>query len=407
MTIKLLKEEVLDRDLCTGCGACSLACPRQVIQFDKDLVVPILNFESDGCTGCDDCYKVCPGADPETEISEAALFGRSRTAEERWLGVLKGAYGATSKVPEIQQASSSGGAATTILIQSQKSLDVEFVLTMGRNREEGWRAASEITTSPDQITSNAQSTYQLAPYLQTLRPLFENNRSSKIAIVGLACHMQAVRKMQRLSGAIGDWARSSIVLLVETACSSNTLPSGTKKILSDSMKIDPSEVKNVRFRAGTYPGRFKATLRDDSSQSTEFWEILDILKKNKTHRCLTCGDWMSGLADISVCDGDPNVFESSVNKAEIAKHGRVIVRTDIGDLILAACNENNVLELWPITMDGFNLGLERKKNRRRHYESIGIKNIPKGPNVIDSFEGEEIVSDERLIDPNSYRRAKA
>jgi len=247
MTINLLKEEVLDQDLCTGCGACSLACPTQVIQFDKDLVIPILNFESDGCIGCDDCYKVCPGADPETEISEDALFGRSRTAEERWLGILKGAYGGTSKVPEIQQASSSGGAATTILIQSQKSLNVEFVLTMGRNRDEGWRAASEIATASDQITGNAQSTYQLAPYLQTLRPLFESNRDSKIAIVGLACHMQAVRKMQRLSGAVGDWARSSIVLLVETACSSNTLPSGTKKILSDRMKIDPSEVKMCDF----------------------------------------------------------------------------------------------------------------------------------------------------------------
>lgn len=108
-----------------------------------------------------------------------------------------------------------------------------------------------------------------------------------------------------------------------------------------------------------------------------------------------------------MCDGDPNIFESSVNEAEIVKHARVIFRTDIGERILAACNENDVLELWPITMDGFNLGLERKKNRRRHYESIGIKNIPKGPNVIDSYEGVEIVSDEKLIDPNSYRRVKA
>jgi coenzyme F420 hydrogenase subunit beta len=46
MSIIKLKQEVLDPGLCTGCGACGLVCPRQVIVFDPDRVTPRLDFDT-------------------------------------------------------------------------------------------------------------------------------------------------------------------------------------------------------------------------------------------------------------------------------------------------------------------------------------------------------------------------
>jgi coenzyme F420 hydrogenase subunit beta len=33
---------------------------------------------------------------------------------------------------------------------------------------------------------------------------------------------------------------------------------------------------------------------------------------------------MSGVADISVCDGDPNFFEASLGRPAEEKHGQII-----------------------------------------------------------------------------------
>lgn len=401
-----LKTDVIDPALCAGCGACALVCPAQLIAFDRDRVEPRLDFVDDACVGCTQCHAVCPGRDPETRRSEELRFGRGRTADERWLGIHGEAFGARSRDPEIVERSASGGAVTTLLLASRAALGVEHVLTMGRDHDEGWRARGDVTGDAAAIVENAQSTYQLAPYLVALRPIFEERPGHEIAVVGIACHMQAIRKLQRQDTAIGVWARERIVLLIEIACSSNTLPAGTSSIITDVLGIDRDAVVGVKYRDGSYPGRFAVRRRDRAPSHVEFWQTLKVLKENKTHRCLTCGDWMSGLADISVCDGDPNIFQASLEPGRIAKHGRVLLRTDRGRQLWDHCLARDLLEAWPITFDGFNLGLERKRNRRRHYEQLPVA-LPAGPGVEDVYDAAELETDEALIDPKRYRRGTA
>ncbi|AWV02723.1 hydrogenase [Burkholderia sp. JP2-270] len=404
MSIVKLKQEVLEPALCAGCGACGLVCPKQLIRFDKDRITPVLDFDTDACATCDaPCHAVCPGADPATDASEEHLFGRRRTVDERWLGIVGSVLGATSTSEEIRARSASGGAATALLLESRRYLDVKHVLSMGRDAAEGWRAAPVVSNETEHIVGNAQSTYQMAPYLVALRAVYEATPGDNVAVVGLACHIQALRKLQRLDSALGRWARERIVLLVETACSSNTLPAGTSSIVSGVLGLELDEVVDVKYREGAYPGNFQTRTRDGRAHVVQFWEILGKLKENKTHRCLTCGDWMSGLADISVSDGDPNIFDASVNGATIAKHARLIVRTPLGGALIEHAVEQGVLERWAIDLSGFNLGLERKRNRRRHYELSALP-IPKGPGAGDAFERDSLRSDDELINPETYKR---
>lgn len=403
MTVETLRRVVLDPALCAGCGACGLACPKQLIEFDAERVAPIIDFDAAQCGDCQLCLDVCPGADPSTARSELALFGRTRTPGERWLGIFDQVYGARSADPEVVKRSASGGTVTTLLLASKRALDVDYILTMGRDSRDGWRARGRASTETADAIHNAQSTYQLAPYLVALRALYEREPEARIAVSGIACHMQAIRKLQALDAPIAAWARKQIAVLVEIACSSNTLPAGTSTIIRDVLGVDAGEVADIKFREGAYPGNVQITHRDRSVRSVEFWRTLSVLKQHKTHRCLSCGDWMSGLADISVCDGDPNIFDASLNGTAYEKHGRALVRTEVGRRLWAFCTDEGLLSSWPIELTGFNLGLERKRNRRRHYERSGLP-LPAGPGVDDIYDQAELRSDEELIDPRRYRK---
>ncbi|PWC14562.1 Coenzyme F420 hydrogenase/dehydrogenase, beta subunit C-terminal domain [Brenneria corticis] len=403
MSMSVLRADVLDSNLCAGCGACQLVCPERLIALNPDNLQPVLDFDPASCGDCHLCHDVCPGADPATDEAEMRLFGRTREPGERWLGIHINQFGARSTRTDVFEASASGGTVTTLLLASREALGVDHVLTMGRDPHAGWRAKGVVARDEETIIANAQSTYQLTPYLAELRGLYEHCRDDKIAVVGLACHMQAIRKLQKLQGDIADWARENIVFLVETACSSSTLPKGTIDIIQGRLGLSLDTVKDIRYRSGPYPGKLLVSTADGDRHSLEFWQILKELKGGKNHRCLSCGDWMSGLADISVCDGDPNIFDASLNATEYEKYGRVLVRTPRGQALADYCLQQGTMKQWPIDLEGFNLGLERKRHRRRSYEA-GMLPVAKGPSAPDIFDPEQILSDDALIDPKRYKK---
>lgn len=107
---------------------------------------------------------------------------------------------------------------------------------------------------------------------------------------------------------------------------------------------------------------------------------------------------MSGLADISVCDGDPNIFISSQrSEPTYTKHGTILIRTPIGNDVLDWARSHNVLKTWaiPPLVENINLGLQRKQNRRAYYEKSLVL-IPKGP-IPGYVEEKQFVPDEQFI----------
>ncbi|WP_102922845.1 Coenzyme F420 hydrogenase/dehydrogenase, beta subunit C-terminal domain [Streptomyces noursei] len=396
MTFQQLQKDVLDPGLCTVCGACELACPAGVIGFDGlDPVLTTESWTAADCADCSDCLDVCPGADPGTPAAEERLFGRTRTPRERWIGVFSEVVAGHALDPVVYETSASGGSLTALLQTAMHRLEVTAVLSMGRDEKEPWRAAPALVRDPDDLVETAQSTYQLAPYLGALRPLVIEEPDARVAMSGVACHIQAMRKLQAMDTEVGRWAREHVVLLVEPACSSSTRPEGTAAVIRERAGVPLDSVVRLRYREGAYPGDIAIRTDDGADHRVEFWRAVRDFAGNKTHRCLSCGDWMSGLADISVSDGDPNIFAASVTGAEQPKHGRVFIRTRAGARAVAAAREHGLLTDEPVDLAGLNLGLERKRNRRASYERSG-KPVPLGP--IPGYQEElEIVPDEKWI----------
>jgi coenzyme F420 hydrogenase subunit beta len=396
-----LRQEVIDPQLCTGCGGCQLACPEDVIRFDG--LTPRLRLPSDAarCGSCTACVDVCPGARPDTLIAERRLFGRGRRTDERWIGIHEAVFGGRAKDPHIFKSSASGGSTTALLRTAKRDLELDAILVMGREQNRGWRTAPVLCEDADQLVDYAQSSYQIAPYLGQLRQaMYPTPRS--VAIVGLACHMQAIRKLQTVDTQAGAWARQHIRFLVEIGCSSGTTPEGTRSLIEELLEERAEDVALVRYRTGDYPGEIAVDMKDGRRLTVPFWRAVKHFARNKTHRCLSCGDWISGLADVSVSDGDPNIFAASVGTTadpDAAKHGRLFVRTPLGKRIVEAAVERGELEVWDIQLDGFNLGLERKRNRRASYER-GALPFPDGP--IPGFrEQHDVVDDAMYLDPTT------
>src|SRR5262249_52338544 len=119
-------------------------------------------------------------------------------------------------------------------------------------------------------------------------------------------------------------------------------------------------------------------------------------KEHKTHRCLSCADWLSGLADISVIDGDPNIFTGSVQGASsYQKHGTLLLRSQIGRAVFAsACKSGAILVAETALCPG-NLGLERRRCARHSDER---QDLPlSAPPIPGYVETGEVLDDEALL----------
>lgn len=58
-----LPHPVINQDLCKGCGLCIVACPKQVLRFEKTLNrwnVHPAGYIGSGCIGCNSCFYSCP-----------------------------------------------------------------------------------------------------------------------------------------------------------------------------------------------------------------------------------------------------------------------------------------------------------------------------------------------------------
>ena len=91
--------------------------------------------------------------------------------------------------------------------------------------------AALITDSEDEVIRCGQTSYCLTPNLQLLR----DPRFKRIALIGVPCEVQAVRKMQNLDPL--PEVAEKIVLAVEIACASSTKLAGTEYLITEKLGI--------------------------------------------------------------------------------------------------------------------------------------------------------------------------
>lgn len=394
MSFSDLRSIVLDPGLCASCGACVAVCPPRILDIDVGSPVPHATLADDvverTCGDCRMCLDVCPGRDPGVPETELEMFGRTRRTDERWTGIRRRVFRARSTRADVLAAASAGGVVTGLLVAALEGGVVDAALVVAQDRDHPWMPCAYLATEPAEVIDAAQATYCIAPTLQLLRDAGD----ARVAVVALPCQSEAIGRMRRMS--VPPPAVASVSLVIELACSSSTGLAGTRHLIENKLGTPVDDVQRLRYRDGEYPGEFAVWTSDGERKSLPFHELVTEFTQFKTHRCLTCPDWWSGVADISVADGDPNIFEASKTGRTDGKSSLVLSRTVAGEELIAGSAARGDIELTSAEFDPeASLGLQRK--RHRYYRACGgaTGTVPRPP--VTSDPPNVVLSDENVI----------
>ena len=386
-----LQSEILDQDMCARCGACVAVCPPTWLTIGDDgAPVPTIDPASMSCGECSLCLDVCPGKDTGTPRSEQRIFGRTRTREERWTGIFRESLHLASSDSRVLTGSAAGGAGTSLLLASLRSGMADAVIVVGRDSTRAWVPTALITDDEAVVMQCGQTSYCITPNVQLLR----DPRFSRVAIVGVPCEIQAVQKMKNLDPL--PEVAEKVVLTLEIACASSTKRAGTEHLITDKLGTALEDVAEMRYRDGEYPGEFAIRTRSGDRRALPFHELVDEFKRFKTHRCLVCADWWSGLADVSISDGDPNIYATSQSGDKPPRESKVMVRTAEGQRIVDAAVRLGMISVRPVPFAfDENLGLQRKRFRYASFAQSMPNRVPTPP--VDYEETEALLSDNEVI----------
>jgi coenzyme F420 hydrogenase subunit beta len=396
-TFHYLFESIIEQELCTSCGLCESVCPHNLIRMsDESVPLPVVQLLPseimNACGECRLCSQVCPGFDTGAITSERRIFGRTRREEERWIGIYEASYQLSSINPRIASAAAAGGAGTSLGVVALKEGLVDAMLVVGRDEAKPWIPRAYLTHSIEKVIECAQSSYCLTPTLH----LLDNQAYEKIGIIGVPCQIQAIQKLlnDREHPQLRALA-NKIVFTMEIGCASSTSLEGTEHLITNLLGLRLEDVAEMRYRHGEYPGQFMVRTMDGVMHTLPFFKLVEEFKRFKTFRCLSCPDWWSGLGDISIADGDPDIYSTSKSKASPAPTSTVLVRSQAGRDLLELAVRTGMIRLQEYEFVT-NLGLERKKNRYRYYMSRQERTIPLPP--VDELMHEDILTDDEVIE---------
>jgi coenzyme F420 hydrogenase subunit beta len=189
---KELYHEVVKTNLCTGCAACIMACPRDVLDYELASYHPV-NIEDstafDDCIhgqrGCDICTKACPRFRVWEVESDEALFGRARTPDEVF-GVYRDVLLVRANNDEILQAGQDGGLVSALLIYGLENQKIDGALVSKVSTERIWDAEPCVVTTREEVLATAGSRYTYAANPLAMKDA-EKRGLKNLALVGMSC----------------------------------------------------------------------------------------------------------------------------------------------------------------------------------------------------------------------------
>lgn len=325
-----LENEIVLRELCSGCGACSAVCPRNVIEFGRD-GLPVMKGNAE-CITCGLCAIHCPTSFMYSEEIESALFKGQRDELGHHVQVIA----ARAVDPGIRAEAQDGGVVSAILKHGFERRRIDGAAVC--KADDRFVGFPFLAKSWDEARPAARSKYNLSPNLVALR-WARQEKLEKVALVGLPCHLAAFRKLE-FNGP--ESLTQRVAFTVGIFCSENFCERMVTELLPG-RGIDPKAITKLDIK-----GNFKAQAEN------RLVEIpLEEMKSVINPGCLACRDFTAEFGDISVgAAGAPEGWCT------------MITRTEKGDEMLSALIRDGMLETGALTKPKTLRRMSRSKRYR-------------------------------------------
>lgn len=364
--------KVVDNDLCTGCGVCTYSCSSNALTMDwneEGFLVPELTGD------CDDdssCISVCPfNPQPieavKNETIIADIFLSEGTEKYDKLGRLINIYAAYSE--EFRDSSSSGGIATYVFDQLLDRGVVDHIFSVRSSGITGTHYEYKISSSKEQLR-NASKTRYYPVTLATVLPEL-NRLEGKVAIVGVACFVKAIRLAQYDNPVLKD----KIPFVVGIICGGVKSSFFTEYLASKagadykSIQLPNYRVKDETSFALDYSFSCIDTV-DGDSKKIRMREVGDMWGSGffKANACDFCDDVVTELADISLGDAWLDPYSKDGRGTSV-----VITRNLLAEKIITEGMNNSELMIEPITADTMRTSQQGSFNHRHEGLYVRVK----------------------------------
>jgi len=304
---KKLEREIIKTEVCVECGTCVSNCPVDALTGEhiEGRYIPKLTGE---CTSCGICYAMCP----RTKMLSEQLIGEYTT-------IWKAQSSASSGKRQ------DGGVASALLAAGLRKKTIDACV-VAMHSETPWLPKTVVATSEEDALNSGGTIYIHTQPIAGMLEAFKQGHS-KVAVVGTACNIDAITKLQTHPGGFLSLNNDVDVIKIGLFC----MESFDYERLNAFLKKDSIDLKDVS-RMTIASGKFiVATTTGDHE-----WPVVD-LNEAAAKSCSYCHDLTAMNADITCGNiGSPEGYTT------------VIVRTKKGEKFFLQCVKEGLIEAEPL-----------------------------------------------------------
>ena len=329
-------DDVVDYQLCAGCGACAFLQP-DVIQMGDDLASgrrPQVQTGAD----TDRALAACPGV---------SLTHDRAQWDSGWLPAVADDWGPVLAVweghatdEEIRFRGSSGGAASALALWALERGDCSGVLHTRAKKDVPYLNESTISRNRGDLLEASGSRYAPASPCDGLAELVEQPGPG--VLIGKPCDVAGAA----MASAVDPGLRESLDLTIAIFCAGAPSSQATLEYVRANLGADPEEIASVRYRGNGWPGEFVAESKNGTAHHSSYAESWGEIQAGRPWRCRICPDHSGEFADVSV--GDP--WHTPPEPGE-AGRSLVIARTLRGKRAIERAIADGYLQLEPVDAD--------------------------------------------------------
>ncbi len=353
-----LFEEVVTSGLCTGCSACVVACPYDVLGYDHETTYKPFHVEATGgpgnCThgerGCTLCTRACPRfRDWEPEIDHH-LFGRPR-ADSEVAGIAEQVLLARATDPALHEAGQDGGLVSAILVWGLEHdvIDAALVSVLEGDGT-SWKAVPTVVSDRAGVLATAGSRYTYSANPLAYASAVEAG-AERIALVGMGCQASAPAVMAaRKAGKVARRFALSIGLMCSKTFDDAIFP----ELFEARYGLRREDISKMNIK-----GVFQVWTRDGGYHEVPLKEAHGWTRDG----CTSCPDFAAEHADVST--GGIGAFDDWT---------LTVVRTPRGKELFTSMVADGAVEVRPGDDDPGAIALMRKLSTlsRRRWPATAV-----------------------------------